>query len=178
MKSWIRSSLLLVCLTGFITVPLAEADAATYLRLKGAKSGEIKGGVTAKGFENRIEVISVSHEIISPRDAASGQATGKRQHKPFTITKRIDKASPLLNQALVNNENISEFKLQVTNGAKAEYEITLRNASISSIKLVTDENGKTTEVISFTYQKIEWAWVDGNITATDDWEAPVVGKSK
>lgn len=28
------------------------------------------------------------------RDAASGQATGKRTHKPMTFTKEIDKASP------------------------------------------------------------------------------------
>jgi hypothetical protein len=27
-----------------------------------------------------------THEIVSPRDAASGLPTGKRQHKPFVIT--------------------------------------------------------------------------------------------
>ena len=26
------------------------------------------------------------------------------------------------------------------------------------------------EMISFTYQKIEWTWVDGGITSTDNWE--------
>jgi len=30
----------------------------------------------------------------APRDAASGMASGKRQHKPLTVTKSIDKASP------------------------------------------------------------------------------------
>lgn len=30
--------------------------------------------------------IVFEHEIKSPRDAASGQATGKRQHKPFMFT--------------------------------------------------------------------------------------------
>jgi hypothetical protein len=29
--------------------------------------------------------------IVSPRDAASGLPTGKRQHKPFTITMPVDK---------------------------------------------------------------------------------------
>jgi hypothetical protein len=33
-------------------------------------------------------------EVVSPRDAASGLPTGKRQHKPLTITKEIDKSSP------------------------------------------------------------------------------------
>jgi type VI secretion system secreted protein Hcp len=27
-----------------------------------------------------------SHEIVSPRDPASGLPTGKRMHKPFTTT--------------------------------------------------------------------------------------------
>jgi type VI secretion system secreted protein Hcp len=29
--------------------------------------------------------------------------------------------------------------------------------------------------VAFTYQKIEWTWVDGGITAMDDWESPVNG---
>ena len=40
-------------------------------------------------------------------------ATGKRMHKPFVITKELDKSTPLLYQALVNNENIAEFELSV-----------------------------------------------------------------
>ena len=27
--------------------------------------------------------------------------------------------------------------------------------------------------IAFTYQKIEWTWTDGGITAGDDWESRV-----
>lgn len=34
--------------------------------------------------------------IVSPRDAASGLPTGKRQHKPVTIVKELDKSTPLL----------------------------------------------------------------------------------
>jgi hypothetical protein len=40
--------------------------------------------------------ISFEQEIVSPRDAASGLPTGKRQHKPFVITKELDKSSPTL----------------------------------------------------------------------------------
>jgi len=38
-------------------------------------------------------VISFDQEIVSPRDAASGLPTGKRMHKPFVITKELDKSS-------------------------------------------------------------------------------------
>src|ERR1700742_3211164 len=85
---------------------------SAYLKLKGQKQGELKGSVTQKGRENKILVIAVSHEIVSPRDPASGLPTGKRMHKPFVITKELDKSSPLLYNALVNNENIPTWKLE------------------------------------------------------------------
>jgi type VI secretion system secreted protein Hcp len=28
------------------------------------------------------------------------------------------------------------------------------------------------EEVSFTYQRIEWTWNEGGITASDDWEMP------
>jgi hypothetical protein len=37
--------------------------------------------------------ITFEQEIVSPRDAASGLPTGKRMHKPFTITKELDASS-------------------------------------------------------------------------------------
>jgi type VI secretion system secreted protein Hcp len=160
-----------------------------YLKLKGQKSGEIKGSVTQKGREGKIMVIAVSHEIISPRDAASGLPTGKRMHKPFVITKELDKSSPLLYNILTMNENIPEWELQfwtpqlkATAGTGTEvqhYTIKLTNANIASIDFRMANNKHPDmmkfaeyEEVAFTYQKIEWTWTDGGITAMDDWESP------
>jgi type VI secretion system secreted protein Hcp len=157
-----------------------------YLNLKGQKQGQIKGSVTQKGREGKIMVIAVSHEIVSPRDAASGLPTGKRQHKPFVITKELDKSSPLLYNALVNNENITEFVLQfwspkqgAATGAGVEfqhYTVKLTNANIADIRFIMLNNKNPElmryaeyEEIAFTYQKIEWTWTDGGITSQDDW---------
>jgi hypothetical protein len=38
--------------------------------------------------------ITISYDIVSPKDPDTGLPTGKRMHKPITITKEIDKASP------------------------------------------------------------------------------------
>src|SRR6188508_818189 len=155
-----------------------------YLKLKGQKSGEIKGSVTQKGREGKIMVIAVSHDIISPRDAASGLPTGKRVHKPFVITKPIDKATPILYSMLVSNENIPEWKLKYWRSSRGGQEqqyftIELMNASIASIHhemlnntYVENSPLEVRETIAFTYQKITWTYVDGGITASDDWEAP------
>ena len=126
---------------------------------------------------------------MTPRDVASGLPTGKRQHKPLTITKELDKSTPLLYNILVNNENISEWKLEFwTPQQKAaagvgtevqHYTIELTNANICSIQQYMLNNKdpelmkyQTMEKVSFTYQKIVWTWVDGGITAMDDWETP------
>ncbi len=115
-------------------------------------------------------LIGMSHEIVSPRDAATGQATGKRQHKPFTITKELDKATPLLLNALATNETLTSVLIGLLkpNGQQLAT-IKLTNAQLSHYLA----NGLT-EHWSFTYQKITWTYVDGGITAEDDWEAPNV----
>jgi type VI secretion system secreted protein Hcp len=156
-----------------------------YLRLKGATQGDIKGSVTQKGREDSICVIAFSHEIVSPRDAASGLPTGKRMHKPLMITKEVDKSTPLLYNLLINNENIKTWKLEFwqpsSSGHEVQfYTIDLMNASIASIEqhMLNNKNPefmkyKEYENIYFCYQKITWTWKDGGITAEDDWEAPV-----
>lgn len=152
-----------------------------YLKLKGQKQGEIKGSVTQKGREGRIMVIAANHSILSPRDPASGHASGKRQHKPFVITKELDKSSPLLYAMLITNENIVEWELQFwqpnAKGAEEnQYTVKLTNANIISIEFRMPNNKDPQlmkfaelEEIAFTYQKIQWTWNDGSITASDDW---------
>lgn len=46
-------------------------------------------------------------------DSASGLATGKRQHKPITITKHVDKATPALITSTQNGEKSvkSQYRL-------------------------------------------------------------------
>jgi type VI secretion system secreted protein Hcp len=106
-----------------------------------------------------IVITGLSHEIVSPRDPASGLPTGKRQHKPLTITKEIDRSTPLFLNALVTNENLPTVKISITDGtSNTIMTIELTNASVAD----RSEEGAT-EHISFTYQ----------ITARDDWQAPI-----
>jgi type VI secretion system secreted protein Hcp len=128
-------------------------------------------------------VMAFNHEVQSPRDVATGQATGKRMHKPFMITKEIDKSSPLLYTALTNNENITVWELQCfaarSTGVEVNhYTVRLTNAKIVDIRSTmlnnkVPENIKMPlmEEVGFVYEKIEWTLVDGGIIATDDWTA-------
>jgi len=158
-----------------------------YLTIKGQKQGDIKGGVTQKEREGSILVHAFDNEILSPRDPASGLPTGKRTHEPVTIVKEVDRSTPQLWAALVNNENLTQWRLdfwsaEPTQGVaeKLIYSISLVNASIASIHEFMDDNQVAAQAslplqneITFTYQKIEWTWNDGGITASDDWETPM-----
>jgi type VI secretion system secreted protein Hcp len=159
-----------------------------YLTLTGQKQGDIKGSVTQKGREGSLEVIAVSHEVVSPRDPASGLPTGKRMHKPYTVTTEVDQATPLLYSALVNNENITKWTLNFwrPNAAGIEknyYRVELANGSISSIsmRMLNNRNPENMKYApfhetAFTYQRITWTILDPTtISTTDDWLAPVAG---
>jgi type VI secretion system secreted protein Hcp len=147
---------------------------AIHMQVTGQVQGAIRGSCTVKERLNTSVVVGVFHEVISPRDAASGLPTGRRQHKPIVVTKYIDKATPLLYAALVNNENLPHVFLNYyrpdRDGVPQIYYIVeLRNANIAGIQ----EGFPNTENISFTYSKIIWTWTDGGITAEDDWETPI-----
>ncbi len=81
----------------------------------------------------------------------------------------------------MNNENIKNFSLQFWQPSRSGkefqyYTIELVNASIADIKQEMldnrfPENMRLTVVehVSFTYQKIIKTWMDGGISAEDDW---------
>ncbi len=155
-----------------------------YLNLTGATQGRIRGSVTQAGREGSLEIWGWNHEVVSPRDAASGLPTGRRQHKPIVVTKPIDMATPLLMNVLTNNENITEWRLDCWRPSRGGrefqyYTIELVNASIAGIRQEQLNNTyeenlplEPREHVSFTYQKIIWTWQDGGITAEDDWATP------
>lgn len=118
-----------------------------------------------------IAVTAISHEIVSPRDPASGLPTGKRMHKPYTVTMQWDAATPLFLNALTTNENLTSVLIGLLRNGNQVATIKLTNASVAQF----DQHGENVTV-AFTYQKITWTWIDGGITAEDDWEAPVVSK--
>lgn len=161
-----------------------------YLTLKGQTQGNIKGSVTQKGREGKIMVIAAHHEVLQPHDPATGQATGKRRHSPFVITKEVDKSSPLLYTAWATNEKMLQWQLQFWRPGpagveKQAYTIELVNANIASIGL-TMPNNKVPETanlaeyedIAFVYQNIKWIWTDGNLTASDNFAAAAMRASR
>ncbi|HEY0133308.1 MAG TPA: type VI secretion system tube protein Hcp, partial [Nannocystis sp.] len=88
-----------------------------------------------------------------------------------------DRSTPLIYRAMVTGEVLPEVELVVfapadRTGKTPLYTVKLSNATISEIRFVTAKDGPEAHEISLTYQKITWTWVEGGVTAEDDWEAP------
>jgi type VI secretion system secreted protein Hcp len=161
---------------------LSSGALNAYMRMVGEDQGEIKGSVTQAGREDSIMVIAYNHELVSPRDAASGLPTDKRQHAPLRITKEIDKSTPKLIRAWSNGEKITHFELRFwepsATGKEVQfYTILLYGAQIVSIrqemlnnKYPENMQHKEREHITFVYREIEWIYEDGGINFEDEWQ--------
>lgn len=152
-----------------------------YVSIEGKLQGKFKGDSKRKGFEDKITGLGFAYDVKSPRDTASGQATGKRMHGPVIITKEWGAATPQLFQALVENEVLRTVLVEFVRADESEgdehvyHTIKLSNASVAEIRQYTgnlssgmDKEFRELEDISFTFGRIEIENVDGKTIADDD----------
>lgn len=169
------------------TAPLhmmVQAGGGTQCRvsIRGAKQGQFKGDSTTKGAEKSIRCSQFLLSLTSPRDAATGLPTGRRQYAPIVITKEWDAASPQIFLAASTNEVLQvevEFLRPSPTGMESVFEtVTLTNATISAVKQYIGfpdagepPNPHALENVSFTFQKIEITNAEGKTTAVDEWSS-------
>ncbi len=60
----------------------------------GQVAGSTGGSNTSSSLRLNFTKITMTYTIAAPKDIATGLASGKRMHKPFTITKELDMSSP------------------------------------------------------------------------------------
>jgi type VI secretion system secreted protein Hcp len=168
----------------FVFTTLASAAMIANLYVKGQKTGAVYGSVVQKGREGSIAVIALEQQSLVPTDTASGLPTGRVRSGLLTVTKEIDKSSPVLRTMMLNSENIPEAKIlfwspQITSatgtGVEVQnYSVKLINARIVSIRTVMpnvripdQQKLEIYEQVSFTYEVAEWVWTAGSITAVE-----------
>jgi type VI secretion system secreted protein Hcp len=157
---------------------------------KGAKQGNFD----CKESENRdgevkklIACYYFDVEIRAPRDVATGQASGKRQHQGLTFHKRVDSTTDKFWTAISTNETLEMrfdfFRTNPKSGAMEKYYvIKLTDANVAGMKLMLPEvdDGATTDEVSrvyrpafeqikIFYRKIETEHVVAKSMFVDDW---------
>ncbi len=155
-----------------------------FLTIEGAKQGLISRGCnTQESLGNKhqimhcdeIMVLACKHSLMRHPEEHRGS------HSPLSITKNIDKSSPLLATAWGDEEWLS-CKLdlyRVNNFGVNEkyYTLQLNKAKISSISLVmpnvVDQGGaETQEVVDFVYKDIIWTHHIAGTSGYVFWEQP------
>jgi type VI secretion system secreted protein Hcp len=114
------------------------------------------------GGPGSIEVSSWSFGVthsVTVGSATGGAGAGRAKFSEFTITKRIDAASPSFFRSCTAGAHIKEVQLFVTPGtgsSSADYlTITLNNVFVSSINWSGPGDEAPSESISLTYQTVQ-----------------------
>ena len=107
-------------------------------------------------------------------------SSGQRVHGAITLTKEVDKSSPLIFQALAKGEKFTEVKLaffRLNGSALVQYyTITLKNAAVATARvwvpnclLATNGGLGHMEDISFSYETIIWDAPIDAVETEDSW---------
>lgn len=162
---------------------MAESIALFLKRGAAPSTDDIQGesSVTSGGREHSIEVLSLSQPVQAAFDRATLQPTGRRFYPPLTFTKRIDKSTPLLRQAIAQNDVLNgEFKWYRPNPAGTgtdQHFMTIFVDQARIVKCVTRLPDLQTaltatlppyEEIELVFHKIRWTYIDGGIEFEDD----------
>ncbi len=148
---------------------------------EGAYTKESVGNSYQAGHEKESVIKGYTHNITIPRDPLSGQPSGQRVHSPYIVTKLLDKASPLLMNALVSGETLPKIEIKKY---RTNYEGKLEHyyTTILEDAVIVDINSDAPHVIgekerdvaplehvSFSYRKISWRHEIASTSGEDDW---------
>lgn len=146
----------------------APPGTRTFVTIEGTRQGKFKADGGPK-FGDRIPVLRFTYELEAPRDVATGQSSGKRQHNQVRIVKDWSAASPQFFQAMVTNEILKSVLIEVFRATQTGQEeliatIRLTDATISQSKVAVSDStsgdgpaGRLVDEIHFISQKLEIA---------------------
>jgi len=148
------------------------------MKVTGHKQGAFKGDDNAPArLAGLITVTGYQFDIVSPRDSATGQASGKRQFKPVVVTHVMGGSSPQFLTAAATNETlmsvvINFFRTNREDGSVNYYRVTLTDATVSEVRQYTS-GADLLEDDSFTFRKIQQEDLIAHTIFEDDWQSVV-----
>lgn len=124
--------------------------------------GDAKGNVTAKGYEQQIEVFDTRWSTMLDVRSAVGtdedRTSGSSAVSEMTFTKPIDSSSFYVTQSALQSKALKCIVTytRTDQGKEAEWRtITLTDAIISQLTNTTDASGKGMERVSLNFTVIE-----------------------
>lgn len=127
---------------------------------------DVRGESSLEGFKAKLELLSFSHAVamqITGDVSNSERTSGRPNHTDMTVTKYLDSASPVLNQACCEGKTFPEVNIIVgrnDGGKVAELlRYTLKGALISSVSVGGGGGDRPVETLTLNYNHITWKYV-------------------
>jgi type VI secretion system secreted protein Hcp len=125
----------------------------------------IDGECQFKDYSGKIECLSFSHAVAMQvyRDASSSErTTGKLGVQEFTLSKYLDRSSPVLNQACCEARKLGDCKVIVgryDDGLVVPLMVySLSDVMVSSVSVGSSGGDKPAETLTLNFTAIEWAY--------------------
>ena len=161
-----------------LVLPLAAVMNGAYdafLKLDG-----IPGESLDTAFPGWIQALSLRHQLLQP--VLTGREAEPVFHDAFTLTKLVDKATPLLNLHCCNGVPIPTMQIALRQSgpvAQEFYQIVFSNVLVTSIQpsgTSQDSDTRPHEAVNFRYGTIAWTYtisavgVPSNDVVTSGWD--------
>jgi len=136
------------------------------------KLDDVKGQSRDAGFEDLIECESASEGVSQNGYFAGGQLTGASVSvSEFTLSKKLDKTSPLLSEYCCSAKKFKlatiQFASQVNDKYQLYYQVDLSPVIISAVS-----HGNESESLSLRFHQIKWAFTP---FVDDEAQEPITG---
>ncbi len=142
------------------------------------KLPDISGSVTANGFQNQIECESlnqgVGRSIRMTTGRANDRETGHAKFSSFSITKKVDKATPYLFQSICKAQSAATAEINVTKAGSdtSPYlKYTLHNVLISHHSVSVGNGSVPIETLVLDFTKVELSYTPRD--SSNQAQAPV-----
>ncbi|MCB9761675.1 MAG: type VI secretion system tube protein Hcp [Alphaproteobacteria bacterium] len=157
-----------------------------HMIIEGQNQGLISQACSVKeGREDTCEVFNLEQLVQIPWNEQDGRAQGSRLHRPVAILKAIDRASPMLANALVTNElltiTFNFYRFAPSGGAEEHFfTIVLEEANLVSYKAelpftkgVDTKDLPPMERFDASFTTITTTFEPDGIVFTDSWKKPL-----
>lgn len=136
------------------------------------KFGNVKGNVTAKGFEKQIAVDSAQFAVSRNVTMESGNLSNRESAKPqlseISLSKKADSSVAAIFKEVVTGASGQEATLTFVrtgkDGLKAYMSYVLTNCIVSSYSITAQGDAEPSENISLSYSKIVVSYTDHDAT--------------
>lgn len=147
------------------TLVAATAAVDMFLKIEG-----VEGEATRRGHEGWIEIQGFGWGVSSA-GRSTGRATARASGGPtfsdVSVTKYVDKATPLLAQACAQGQHMAEAKIVFyrAGGSVPAGSITIWDITIASTMSTSEATAdRPIETLSLNFGKIEWSYTDTDAT--------------